>query len=540
VHTVIIDFREMPVNTAIHADICIVGSGPAGLAVAREFLGTETSVIVLESGGLKYEPDTESLNAGESIGLTYRGFTEGRRRQFAGAANTWGAVCVELDPSDFEYRPWIPGSGWPITAADVAKFYPRARTMLGLSRTDYNSRDWRELGMEAPAFDAGALRFSIVGTTPITDLGKAYRDAIRESINVKVLTHANVTALGTNRDGSAIERVEFRSLDGRRGTIEARAVVLCCGGIENARLLLMSRDAHAQGLGNGYDLVGRYYVDHAISYTANIVPPAAKPLQPIFRSLRRWGSNLRPRLSLSRQSQERAGVLNCMAQVVFEHPADGGFHAAMNLRKAVRFRRRPATLGRDIVNVLRHPRELATMAIDRYARGLHPAAADSQPRLECRVEQLPNPQSRVTLSNRRDPLGSPLPVIDWRSDDLERRTMAHMTDCVGREFLRLGLGRVEPEAWLADARTTAWQSHLKEGFNHMGTTRMAASPRAGVVDEHGNVHGVAGLYVSGASIFPAAGFANAGLTIVAIAIRLADHLKARLNNTPEVALASRS
>jgi choline dehydrogenase-like flavoprotein len=526
----IVDFRTLPADAEIGADICIIGTGPAGLAVAREFFGTSTGVVVLESGGLGFEPASERLNAGESASLHYVGLTHGRRRQFGGTANIWGAVCAELEASDFAYRPWIAGSGWPITGADVAPFYRRARELFKIAPTDHDAADWRAFGMESAAFDAAALRFSVAGTTPIPNLGKAYRNDVRAAGNVTLLLHAIVTVLSTNADGEAMQRVEVRSLEGKRGTVNARIFVLCCGGIENARRLLASRDVHRNGLGNGHDLVGRYLSDHIRSMSARIVPAPGRSLQPLFRSVRHGRVTLRPRLSLPPERQADAGVLNCMAQVHFDYPNDGGFTAAHSLRRAIRFRRMPDDFARDMQNVLRHPRELARMAIDRYVRGLHPADGASQLRLESMAEQAPNAESRVTLAQRSDRFGIPLPFVDWRCDDIERRTIAYMTESVSREFRQLGLGEVQPEAWLADGGTTDWQAHLNEGFHHMGTTRMAASPRAGVVDSDCKVHDIEGLYVAGSSTFPASGYANPTLTIVALAIRLADHLKRRLRS----------
>lgn len=528
----IVDFRSVPSDSEIETDLCVIGSGPAGLALAREFVGTSTGVVVLESGGLGFEPLSEKLNDGESIGLSHLGLSQGRRRQFGGGANVWGAICVELDPSDFARRPWITDSGWPIDAADVAPFYARARRLFGLTRSDFDATHWRSMGMEAAPFNASDLRFSVCATAPIADLGKAYRPELHAASNIRVLLHATVVNLRTNPDGGAMERVAIRSLDGKLGSVKARAFVLCCGGIENARLLLVSRDSHRNGLGNGDDLVGRYLADHTFSLTARISPSPGRSLAPLFRGVRRAGSSFRPRLALTATRQAGAGVLNCMAQVHFEHPADGGFAAAHRLRRAVRFRRRPAQLGRDIARVLRHPTELAGLALDRYVYGRHPAQKNSEAWLECVAEQAPNPNSRVTLSNNSDTFGLALPVVDWRSADIERRSIAHMTEVVGRELRRLDIATVQPEAWLADGAGDTWQSRLIEGFHHMGTTRMAASPRSGVVDAHSQVHGVAGLYVAGSSVFPSAGYANGTLTIVALAIRLADHLKRRVLHPP--------
>jgi choline dehydrogenase-like flavoprotein len=523
----ILDLRNFPPGDAFRTDICIVGSGPAGIAIAREFLGTKVGVLLLESGGLSYEPASERLNAGTSVGLPYTGSTQGRRRQFGGAANIWGAVCVELDRSDFRSRPWIPIDGWPLDASDLGPYHARARALFRVPAADRTAADWRSLGMETAAFDPDLLRYSVVPTSPATDLGNTVIDAFKTAPNIKVLLHATVTALRTNAAGTILDRVEIRSLGGGHATVKARAFVLCCGGIENARLLLLSRDTHAAGIGNGHDLVGRYFADHTFSSSARVQPPPGRSLRPLFRTIRRRRSNLRPRLSLTARSQAEGGVLNCMAQVLFKPPPDGGFAAALKLREAVRFRRVPPDAATHIVNVVTHPRELAMLGVDRYMRGLHPAAADAEPWIQCMAEQVPDAANRVTLGEGRDAFGLPLPVITWHAAELERRTIAYMTQTVAREFARLGLGEVHPQRWLTDDGAD-WRSELVEGYHHLHTTRMAATPRAGVVDPDCRVFDVAGLYVAGTSVFPAAGFANPTLTLVAVAIRLADHLKARL------------
>ncbi len=518
-----VDFNRLTPQATFETEICIIGSGAAGLTVAREFFGTATRVTVIESGGHGFERAADALNAGQSIGLHFNGLTAGRRRQVGGATNIWGGVCVELDDSDFAYRSWIAGSGWPFTKAEVSPFYARARSLLALQAQDRLTSDWRDLGQHVPAFDPARVRYSIAATTPVSDLGKALRRELHAAPNVTLIVHATVTELLTNATGTAMQSVELQSVEGKRGHLRARTFILCCGGIENARLLLLSRSAHRTGLGNGYDLVGRHLTDHSLSCSGRIVPAAGLALQPMFRSLRRNGASVRPRLALAPELAARAGVLNCMAQVHFDYREDGAFAAAMELRKAVRFRRKPDNLRRSIRRVARDPFILAKMAVDRYLRGRHPADGALELRLECISEQSPNAGSRVTLARERDRFGLPQPCVDWRTDDIERRTIETMTTAAAAEFARLGLGSIEPESWLSDTRR--WQDQLVDGYHHLGTTRMAASPRQGVVDADGNVHGVAGLYIAGSSIFPPAGYANSTLTIVALAIRLADHLK---------------
>jgi choline dehydrogenase-like flavoprotein len=134
----------------------------------------------------------------------------------------------------------------------------------------------------------------------------------------------------------------------------------------------------------------------------------------------------------------------------------------------------------------------------------------------------------VLLDGERDALGMPRIRLDWRLTDLDRRSLLRTHEALAKEFGRTGLGRIQIEAWLQDDKA-GWSDELSGGYHPMGTTRMADDPRRGVVDRHCRVHGLTNLYVAGSSVFPTGGSANPTLTIVALALRLAEHLKAELS-----------
>jgi choline dehydrogenase-like flavoprotein len=148
-------------------------------------------------------------------------------------------------------------------------------------------------------------------------------------------------------------------------------------------------------------------------------------------------------------------------------------------------------------------------------------------RLQCRAEQYPEPDSRITLSDQLDALGLRKACIDWHLSELERKTARRMVETVGAEFERLNLGKLELSDWMRP-EIEDWRSWVKEGNHHSGATRMADDPRQGVVDRNCRVHGIENLYISSSSVFPTTGTANPTFTIIALAIRLADHLKQKL------------
>src|SRR4051794_39312509 len=125
------DLRHIPDGSRLECDVCIVGAGPAGIALAQEFVNTRLQVILLESGGFEIEPAEQVLNAAEVVGLPMTGHVHGRVRAFGGAARLWAGQCLPMDPIDFEKRDWVPFSGWPIRQDALEPYYRRAETFFG-------------------------------------------------------------------------------------------------------------------------------------------------------------------------------------------------------------------------------------------------------------------------------------------------------------------------------------------------------------------------------------------------------------------------
>jgi choline dehydrogenase-like flavoprotein len=428
----------------------------------------------------------------------------------------WPGQCIRLDPWDFESRDWVPDSGWPITADALEPFYRRAESWLGIPERASDEQAWRRFGLVPPAFDPARLTHKSAVYSPHPDVGAFYRTAFEEAANVRVLLHATAARIDGRHGGRVAEELELRSLGGRVGRVRAGTFVLCGGGIENARLLLLS------GLGDEHDVVGRYLQDHPTVW-ADVRSDRPEALQAFYGRLGRGKVRYVPRVRLSWEAQRRHQVLNAVATPIYDYRETPGMAAARELSSALQERRRPARLGRgEVYGALRQLDRVAVAGYRRFARGRPSPKPVRGTRLQILCEQGPNRDSRVVLSPDHDVLGLPKAKVDWRLSELERRTARVVTDILDDELSRLGLGKVAALEWLDG---DGWAGGFEDAYHPSGTTRMSADPAKGVVDSNCRVHGVPGLYLSGSSVFPTGGYANPTLTILALALRLADHLK---------------
>lgn len=524
----IADLRGIGAGPPLEADICVIGAGAAGISIAREFVGSGFRVCLVESGGLEYEDGTQRLYEGESIGLPQYGISIGRLRFFGGTTNHWGGRCARLDELDFAERPWVPDSGWPIDRGTLAPYYRRARELCGLGPERSMESILSSLDVTLPALRPSMLRPKLWQYAPAPwSFGVVYREELRAADDILVLLHANVTRIVATPEATTVTAVTVTTLDGVTRDIGAKAYVLCCGAIENARLLLATADGEGPGLGNRHDLVGRYYMDHLRAATGVIVTPERIPLiEDIFnyfiapdRTLYQIG------MALSPAAQRERGLLNGCAILEYEGDPTSGITEAQTIWRELQQGRWADDIGEKVWRVLRDMEDVAANLHRRLAHGRHPLMPLNSASIVVDLEQAPNPESRVTLSTGRDALGQRQARLNWQLTGLERRTTEELTTMIAIELTRLQLGRCRLAQSVAEPGCTQ-RFQPSETYHQSGTTRMAADPRHGVVDRTCRVHGVDNLYVAGSSAFPTGGHANPTLTIVALALRLAEHLKA--------------
>ena len=551
----IIDARDLPDGATLTADVCIVGAGAAGISMALELAKGSIEVLVLESGGLRPEKATQELYSGtvaderlHSPPDTYR------QRRFGGTTTIWGGRCIPLDPIDFERRDYMPNSGWPIDPSALMPYYSEANRLCEAGEFTYSAaaafhRPLRPMikGFESPLFTTDTLeRFSCP-----TDFGARYGRRLRAAPNVRVVLHANVTRIQLDAAGVRVESLAVRTLEGKSLEAIAQQVVLAAGGLEVARLLLASRDVQSGGIGNGRDVVGRYYMCHLAGTIGALA--VDKPLGSVWNGydLSDEGVYCRRRIALSPDAQREHRLGNFIARLHHPRITDPEHrNAILSLLFLAKFvipyeygKRlhggEPATLRMW----LQHVRNVATGPFDaagfawhmlkdrRLAERKFPSII-IKPKanlfsLDFHAEQQPAAESRVELMRDVDALGMPKLRVDWRYTPVDVDTVSRSIALLAREIERTGVGAFTYDPADIEFEMTRYGAY---GGHHIGTARMGTDPAHSVVDPDCRVHGVSNLSIASCAVFPTSSQANPTLTVVALALRLAARLRALAGN----------
>lgn len=527
----LIDLLKEPETQIPSGDICIIGAGAAGITLARTLARQGHSIILLESGGLDFGQATQDLYRGANIGMPYYELDQARLRFFGGTVAIWGGRCAMLDAIDFEHREWVPHSGWPIGRDDLVPHYARAHDFFELGKFDYEHDVWDELGVAGPEFDPGRIDTVLWRFDEETSRFAAARSRdLVDAPNLRIILHANAVRIQAGPDARTIEHVEIRTLGGNARQVRARYYVAACGAIENSRLLLASHDVEANGLGNARDQVGRFFMEHPTGRIGKVETNRPYDVWALFQKrFMPSGPPLAPALRLGDATQRRESALNSIMTFKLQRDPSHGVALGNRVYHRLKHSIAPDRKGRALDHAYRalrawFHRDMRNM-VEKARAGLGLTGLY----LITRGEQAPNPDSRIVLSAHRDALGSQRADLEWRLSDIDKHTARVIARTFDAEFRRLGLGAIKPGEWLDDP-DPQWPQDLTVGnhpianYHQIGGTRMSMSPAHGVVDADCRVHGYENMFIAGSSVFPTSGWANPTLTIVALALRLADHL----------------
>jgi len=507
-----IDARTLPDKTVIEGDLCIIGAGAAGVSIAMDWIGTPYKVILLEGGGFDYDDRVQELYAGKTTGQPYYPLKSARLHYFGGTTGHWAGFCSTFDEIDFEKREWIPHSGWPITLKDLEPYYRKAHKDVELGSYEWDWKYWQKNDPDLKPMmkDESVVWNKLWQFSPPTRFGTRYRSTIVNAKNIHLYTYANVTEISTNENVSAINEVTAKNYTGKEHIIKAKHFILACSAIQNARVLLASnRQAH-KGLGNDNDLVGRYFMEHLEIKSAELWLTKPDPMK--LYSLDYGKTKARCELAITKDQQEKHKILNGTSSLS------------------------PLIIARSTPPMIKiwdtdDPKEDAKNMVDKLGKaGKIAQSAKGGTLLKSyelftRIEQAPNPDSRVTLESEKDSLGMPRATLHWVLTPLEKHSIRKIYKLIGQQAGVAGIGRVKLLNYLIDENDTSWPDFTGGGWHHMGTTRMSTDPKYGVVDANCKVHGIANLHIAGSSCYVTAGATNPTLTLIALSLRLSDQMK---------------
>jgi choline dehydrogenase-like flavoprotein len=518
-----------PADT-LEADICVVGSGAAGLTLARRLDGIGRRVIVLEAGGFEHDQAAEADSFEiEHAGVPYRNPIASRGRWFGGSTNLWFGRIATPQAIDLAHRPWVAHSGWPLTVETLDPWLDVAAEILAVPHHDKLAiENWPPNPTIQTFAGDGCTDLGVFLWSADMYMARHARPMIERSSDIVVVTDATVTALVS--DASRVTHVSVVGPGGRPFGVNAAEFVLAAGGLENPRLLLASTSGQPTGIGNQYDNVGRYYLDHprgeglARVDLRGLSDAQVERLAMLDERVDSPYGKTQLRVVFTEQLQRSEQLLNhgLHGYLVADAHRSPGFESYKRLTERIRRRHvgdRRAVFT-DLAAMVRSTPQLVALGIQR-ARGL---LRPTEFVVVDQMEQEPDPESRVTIVPRStDQFGLPRLRLDWRIGASTRRSQHRMHELFRDALIRAGITTFRSDVLdHPDDELELWDMK-----HPSGTTRMSASPRDGVVDGDGRVHGVDNLYVAGSSIFPTSGHFNPTLVIVALSARLADHLVRR-------------
>jgi choline dehydrogenase-like flavoprotein len=519
-----IDLHSLPSGQKFQSDICIVGGGIAGLVLADALRGSGRTVDVLEAGGAGLELESQALYASEMAGIPHLGTTKGRFRVYGGSSTHWGGQLLPLSPHDFQARPHVYGSGWPINASDLTPYLRTCEELLGTNHAPYEAELIDRLPNPKPELSNPdlQLRFSKWAPFASRNVAPSLGRRCEADPNTRVFLHASVTCLELHSDGRHVQALKVRTLNGGSFSFTGRQVVIAAGTIETIRLLLASRDVHLEGVGNHADQLGRWFHDHLSVKAATLFPLPRRAFLQRFAPWFIGSTRHSAKIESTAAWQERQGCLNVMGHLVFEAPDTSGFAW---LRQQLQARQsnadRPSALPAPYIEKL--PTEslnLLYLAWKATVRRRRWCPSNASLALYIDTEQQPNPESRIRLSSTHDALGMPKAIVDWNWGEKERQAFAGYRSLFDLQWEAWKLGPIEWHETFEP--NSGWEERTSDIYHLMGGTRMATSPSQGVVDNNLRVHGIDNLFVASCSVFPTGGSSNPTLTLMMLALRLAE------------------
>lgn len=521
-------------RTEREAQVCIIGSGTAGIFLANLLCKQGIGVIMLDAGEEPCKSPLDSEEQCEQRGLLYRGADSGRAFGLGGTSTLWGGQMIPLSRSDFESRPLVNFDSWPIDYAEVAKYFDVVAREVGLGgiadRGATAEHVVRE--MKFPSFLAMEENFELRLSSWIPfgqrNFALAHKELLKQNTNLELWLNSPVVSICESGQNSGhINEVVAKSTNGRTLIVRPELVVVSAGALESTRLLLAYDHATGGAITQGGAPLGRYFADHlsvpCARFKCRDWKKFNQQVAPIFdRGLMRT-----PRLELSKSAQEEHKLSSAFAHITFSTKGQTGF----DLVRSILRRRQGEQVHLKITPGLfiSAIKDIASMAYWRYFYNRLWIPREAELTLQVDIEQLPNRESRLYLSDEFDRLKRRRLIIDWQITPDDVKVVRQVADLAIAEWKNSSLhecaeiGLEIPEA--LDSFTTPY-----DVYHPTGTLRMGKTSEDSVVDGNMRLWAADNCYVTTTAVFPSSGSANPGMTHLALTARLADHISRRLGS----------
>jgi choline dehydrogenase-like flavoprotein len=531
----LINSNSLSVGSVITTDVCIMGAGVAGITIANEMMHKVGHVVLLESGGEKYDEKAQSSAKANNVPSPYPDPHQTRQRMLGGTSNHWANNTSPLSPIDFEKREGIDNSGWPISYQDIEPYYKRASVYCGTGEEGYDTKYWHEKFSINPLIKPGQSQVLELGiakaAVPPTRFFEAHGAALKDSTNVAVYSMANVIDMVFSRETEKVESIVFMGGNGLKHTVHANEFIMAFGGIENARMMLYFNHKYDNKLGNTYDNVGRHFMDHPTIRGAQIYT-AVPEIFTLFEG--EMTSDYKRFILNFMQLSESALLDNELTNIRLpvskstKYDMSSGISSFHTLKERISGKSMSGTVGQHVTNVLMDI-DMVTEAVSRktFDFEIFNSASDFAGfEVPLMMEQTPHRDNRIVLSKETDAFGIPKVNIQWELKEADKDRLWKGLDVVGRELGALNIGRLRS---LKERSSRLFNDQIGFGHHHMGTTRMSNIESEGVVDAEQKVYGTKNLSLAGCSVFVTGGHVPPTLTITATSIRLSEIIVKRMS-----------
>lgn len=507
-------------------DLCVIGSGPSGLAIALEFFNTDKKILVIESGGKTINKKNSKLTNYDNVGLSYTNPNMQRARVLGGSSYFWGGNNIPLSKCDFEKSRSRPEYNWPFDYEEYEKYLDKAEKFLDLSVSFKDKIYNKKNKFTYKNFDTTKWIFC---KYPFR-LGEIYYQKLHESKNISVILNATFTNMKLKQN--SIDMIEVASSSKKKYTIKSKYVVLATGGLENARILLDQIKKKNIFLPKVENNIGKYFAEHP---NATIGVLNGKNADKFFKSYDInliSGQEIKPGLNIKYTSKESQKLLN---SIISFWPIPKKYTIKNNLKLLAQlFREKDFNFKFLLRLFLSIPSMIFLLPVIYQRFKNKKINFDYQKNVyDIRImsESKPNINSCIVMKEDKDEYGIYKFKLKWSVSYEDKLSISKTAELLKKDIKSQNDLFVDLFSWVREPEGD-WGQHLnvRPHFgHHMGTTRMSEDESCGVVDSNCKVFGIKNLYIAGSSVFPTYGYANPTITIVALSIRLAAKIKRLLN-----------